>query len=65
MRESTLFKSIQSKLICQLGHAVGSSGNTIHLLKATGVICDLKPQSQVVLPRLGGHTGEMVERNPG
>lgn len=59
------FKQIQSKLIYQLGHAMWSTGKTVHLLKATGVIYDLKPQSQVVQQLWGGHTEETVERNLG
>lgn len=42
-----------------------STGKTVHLLKATGVIYDYKPQSQVVQQLWGGHTEETVERNLG
>lgn len=63
--ENTLFTSIQSRLICQLGQAEWSSGKAVHLLKATGVLYDFKPQSQVVLQQWGKHTEETVERNLG
>lgn len=51
------------KLICQLGQAEWSSGKAVHLLIATAVLYDFKPQSQVVLQQWGKHTEETVERN--
>lgn len=56
---------IQSKLIYQLGWAVQSSGKAVYLLKETGVLCDFKPQSQVVLEQWAKSTQGSTERNMG